>query len=585
VIFSAPATLENAVRIQSDVRYWQQRARRNASAISQPVGRAAEPQALGRFDREDHEDAGPRSDLITSIMSRRERRWLRRGQLITRDWGVSLGAGATAGAGTFPAKFSFDTGVANCATDYVVFNTSLPSTTTQAGIVAFSNIYSGCGGTVPTTSWAYKTTGTGDSCANCAVVTSVVLALDGTQIAFVGSSATGSFLYILKPKATEGTVGIPAQPATSTTTAATYVTCRAGATSCLLSLPLGLVADANSAPFYDYTNDALYVGDNSGVLYKFTGVFKGTPTKLTTGGWPVTVHSGFLLTAPVRDQVSGNVYVGDSNGVLSFVRDTGSTVGTCVSVGPPCLANQTRTAGNSIVDAPIVDSTTQRVFVTVGNDGSGNIAVVQAPTDLTSNAKVTLGPQFGSNISYDGAFDNAYYTNVGTGHLYACGIVSPGLGLTNTATLFRVSFGGAGLMNSSLDGGSLALSNGAFLSNPGVCSPATEVSPSASSDLLFVSLTQNASAAGCAIFFSNSSCLLSISLPTAMPFTFPSSVSHTLPVSGGTSGIVVDNIVTTPAGTSQIYFTPLNNASLIFPCGGTTTAVGCAIQASQAGLN
>ena len=123
MIFSAPATLENAVRIQSDVRYWQQRARRNVSVMSGAVGRAAEPQALGRFDREDHEDAGPRSDLITSIMSRRERRWLRRGQLITRDWGMSLGNGATAGAGTFPAKFSFDTGVANCATDYVVFNT------------------------------------------------------------------------------------------------------------------------------------------------------------------------------------------------------------------------------------------------------------------------------------------------------------------------------------------------------------------------------------------------------------------------------------------------------------------------------
>jgi len=96
------------------------------------------------------------------------------------------------------------------------------------------------------------------------------------------------------------------------------------------------------------TPTALYVGENDGVLYKFTGVFRGTPAKLTTGGWPVTVKSG-------SDQVSGKVYVGDSSGVLSFVRDTGSTVGACVTGSPPCLANKTVSAGagNPIVDAPL----------------------------------------------------------------------------------------------------------------------------------------------------------------------------------------------------------------------------------------
>ena len=54
-----------------------------------------------------------------------------------------------------------------------------------------------------------------------------------------------------------------------------------------------------------------------------------------------------------------------------------------------------------------------------------------------------------------------------------------------------------------------------------------------------------------------------------------------LAVNGGTSGIVVDNVV--PAGTlaggSQVYFSPL---SLGFgTCGAGN---GCAVQASQAGL-
>ena len=172
VIFSAPQTLENAVRIQSDVRYWHQRVRRSANVLARPIPQWTVPQALERFDREDAErEFGPRANLITSIMSRRERRWFRRGKLITRDWGVPLGAGATAGAGTFPAKFSFDTSTASCANDFVVFNSSLAAT--QAAVVAFSNLYSGCGGTVPTTSWAYKTTGTGDGCTACVVVTSV----------------------------------------------------------------------------------------------------------------------------------------------------------------------------------------------------------------------------------------------------------------------------------------------------------------------------------------------------------------------------------------------------------------------------
>lgn len=582
LIFSAPQTLENSVRIQSDVRYWHQRARRSANALSRTAPQVS-PQAVGRFDREGGErEFGPRANLMTSIMSRRERRWLRRGQLMTRDWGVSLGGGATAGAGTFPAKFSFDLNSANCSTDFVVFNTSLASTGTQAGIVAFSNLYTGCGGTVPSAYWAYKTTGTGDACTMCAVVTSPVLSIDGAQVAFVGSSAGGSFLYILKPKATEGTVGSPVSPATLTTTAGTYVTCRGGATSCLLSLPMGGAADTNSAPFYDYTNDVLYVGDNNGVLYKFTGVFRGTPAKVVTSPWPITVHSGFVLTSPVRDQASGNIYVGDSNGVLSFVRDTGSTVGACGSGSPPCLGSTTLSPGNgnAVVDAPIVDSTTQKVFVTIGNDGSGSVAIVQAPTSLASSVKATLGTQYG-NTFYDGAFDNAYYTSVSTGHMYACGNVTS-LSLFQNLALFRIGFDASGTMTG-VQAGSATLTNqvlilgGTFPS----CSPATEISSGASSDLLFLSVTGNGSPMPC----NSNACLMSFALPTSGSFPFPTAASHTLPVSGGSSGIVVDNIATSPTGTSQIYFTPLGSASATFPCGVNTSAVGCAIQASQAGLN
>ena len=33
----------------------------------------------------------------------------------------------------------------------------------------------------------------------------------------------------------------------------------------------------NSSPYYDYSHDALYVGDDNGMLHKFTPVLTGTP--------------------------------------------------------------------------------------------------------------------------------------------------------------------------------------------------------------------------------------------------------------------------------------------------------------------
>jgi hypothetical protein len=54
-----------------------------------------------------------------------------------------------------------------------------------------------------------------------------------------------------------------------------------------------------------------------------------------------------------------------------------------------------------------------------------------------------------------------------------------------------------------------------------------------------------------------------------------------LPVAGGTSGIIIDNTVNGAlAGTSQIYFSTLSDQV----CGASGTG-GCAVQASQPGLN
>jgi hypothetical protein len=55
-----------------------------------------------------------------------------------------------------------------------------------------------------------------------------------------------------------------------------------------------------------------------------------------------------------------------------------------------------------------------------------------------------------------------------------------------------------------------------------------------------------------------------------------------LPSAGGSSGIIIDNTVVsgTLAGTSQVYFSTLTNQATC----GTSSSVGCAVQASQSAL-
>ena len=126
---------------------------------------------------------------------------------LTRDWSASLGgAAATVGNEMYPAKFSFNTGTANCASatnpDYVAFNTGLDGSGSQASIIAFDNLYGSglCTGTVPTVYWSYNT--------GCRITTSVVLSNDakGSQLAFINTPGSGAAsLKVLKWKAGQGT--------------------------------------------------------------------------------------------------------------------------------------------------------------------------------------------------------------------------------------------------------------------------------------------------------------------------------------------------------------------------------------------
>ena len=325
VVFSPPEPGSDAEdKVQQDPRYWLQQIRR------------------AQFQADDSIASGV--GALPDSKHKKKKKKPKKG-VISSDWSASLGTGGKVGAGNYPAKFNFGTSTATCVTsttlppvgDFVVFNTSLAGSGTQASVMAFANLYSSCTAPVPSTYWAYNTGGT--------VTRSVALSGDGSQVALMQTSGTTSSLVLLKWLPAVRTVpvhlnstttittsnptftavdvgaaitatGIPASTTisavTNSTTAtishaatatsnpnatitvtetatapkspvvatnANYRTCLAPCMTSFAFTGTAPLTDTNSSPFPDYTNDTIYVGGDNGFVHKYTGVFLGTPPK------------------------------------------------------------------------------------------------------------------------------------------------------------------------------------------------------------------------------------------------------------------------------------------------------------------
>jgi len=585
VVFTQPASELQARRLQAEPRYWQQKLRRNAVGR---MGGVAQARGFGASE------AGSLP------------RWSRFSKnLLGIDWAESLGAGASTGTATypqFPAKFTYDVsqGSITCS-DFVAFPTNVPGVTGtsatapgQPSIIAYENLYAGTGGvcgTVPTIAWAYNTNAAGDTTG--VVSGSPVVSGDGTKIAFVESNSGGSVLHLLEFSEFDG-VNVFGQMVVATPTnlltSGGWTACPA-AQSCMISLTFSTSTAVNASPFYNYATDELYLGDDAGVLHKFTGVFNGAPAELTTG-WPIAVTGGAALTPPVFDSVSNNIFVGDSSGVLSFVKDTGSTVGACATGVPPCLGSTTVLAtsgGLPIIDPPTLDSTTGKVFVFVGNDSGTSTGVgagayvVQANVDLTGVVRVNVGRN-GAPL-HSGDFDNAYFNSSPgsiTGHMWICG-----KGASDVPTLRSVAFASDGTETTASP---QTLQLGNTTGAAGQCSPVTELfNPNVvtggvtGTDFIFLSV-QSGDRARIGLPFTNclgTGCVMSANVTSG---SMPSSLLSSAPELGGTSGIIIDN-VGTDAQEANIYFSRLKQSALS-SCGGSgATLVGCAVKLTQAGFN
>jgi len=356
--------------------------------------------------------------------------------------------------------------------------------------------------------------------------------------------------------------------------------------------------DTLSAPFYDFagSDDVLYVGDDSGNLHQFTGVFVGNPAE---AGNPWVTLGTNKLSSPIYDSNSGRVIVGDMGGALHSVTATG-TVFTAPGLG------------DAIADAPMVDGSSGILFAFVTTSGSysetGLNAVYEFSTGFTTfgfPGVEPVGTGGAGYYLYAGDFDNVYYesTSPPSGSLYVVG----NTGNTNAAggTLYRIPIVSGGMSPT------VTVAAVSGTTDHPWPSPATEfcnngASPcavstglpncpsgvtctSAGTDYLFFSVYR-----GIVASCSNAAghgCILSYKISN------PSSVSHsgngldvTTPGTPGcwaTGGILPDNSATS-TGASQIYFVNLNGAAAGGAGGGTPTSTNCAagagptIQATQA---
>ncbi len=499
----------------------------------------------------------------------------------------------------FPAKYGASISTANCGSDFVVYPTGQAGATSAATIVAFNQLYSSCTGS-PSVYWAYNT-GAGDS-----VSTSPIISLDGSQIAFIQSSGTSASLVVLKWK--QSTTASITAPVTLTSTSS-YPGCTA---PCMTVVPFANGHnDTYSAPFYDYTaeNDKLFVGDNSGYLHEFTGVFFGTPAEAGSG-WPLSLGSA-AIASPVYDAGDGVVVVGDMAGSLHFVTASNATVqGTAPGVG------------DAIVDAPLVDGVFGTAFAFVNKGGSYSEtnynAIYQYPMSWNINAvkdgqghpgvvalwttNVVAPNGLTGHYLYSGTFDNVYFST-NSGSLYVVGntgaTTPTGTGYPYGATLYRV-----GVSNGALTGAVAAVVNDLTADatdaypwpSPlsefcnGTCAVSGGIT-TGGTDYVFFSVNQgnNANYSGCTAGAGNG-CIFSFNVNNPAAVTVAGEQNYTNVGTDGcwpTSGIVVDNDATT-AGASQIYFISLDGATAGGASGATSSActTGTAttidgIQASQ----
>jgi hypothetical protein len=411
-VFSDPGTEADALKngtysewskIVNDPRYIIQQLKRRLPA----QGPAAED--VTRIEEEARARQAARAEEITAAEAAapewgRIKGWSR--PKIAKDWSMVLGPSATVGAGNYPAKFSFfPNATPNCAgtssPDFVVYNTSVVGSSTQASIVAYDNLYAttcASDGPIPTVYWAFNTGGT--------VKTSVVLSLTGSQVIFVQSpSPSGNPQVVLLKWA-----ALPAGRSVTATATIHSTAFTVSATTPLTSMDVGAQISGTGIPAGD-TIAAVGSATGGTLATQTTAALTGEPVNISAdAGGPDTLtavtpsnYSGCMapcmttlsfsgssrsdnFSSPYYDYSHDTLYVGDTTGGLhKFTPVLNGTLTEVETSGGPWA----QTASGTALSSPVYDETTGDVYA---GDASGFLYSVSSSGIVTPSVQVANSP-------------------------------------------------------------------------------------------------------------------------------------------------------------------------------------------------
>jgi hypothetical protein len=321
-----------------------------------------------------------------------------------RDWGVSLGAtqfnlvNAINSAPSYPAKYNFDINATpSCENDFVTFPTGANGATStdamspngQASIIAFNQLYASQGGTTgfcgltgPSVYWAYINAACPATTSSDPILSSPVLSLDGTKVAWV--TTTGKVQIV-----TYGTGATVGGDESVLAPACIGSAASGGDGASLQTLTLGNATHnptsgvRASEIFVDYTSDSAYVGDNDGYLHKISPFFTapGALQEIITAGWQAS-HAYSL-----------NSLILDSNGFIEKC----TTAGTSGPGGQPSWSRtwNATTTDNTVTWTNIGSGGGWPIYVTGSSNHLDNVALNGPIFDFVSK-NVFVGDQNGS---------------------------------------------------------------------------------------------------------------------------------------------------------------------------------------------
>ena len=410
LIFSQPSTAAKLAEVSQDPRFQQQWLRRNLQPAPPRDGDADAAEIELRNASEANDAAlrggngvwggGPGGLGVGGSKAN-----------LKRDWSTSLGPGATIGADTYPAKFSFDTSTASCANDFVAMGTSVAgaasgATATAAGTFTSTGPVDG-----DTVTLTYGSGSVATVTASAAKAASVM----GTFTANASTSQTATIGSLTVHSVPGGQVTFTGEPAAADTVTVgcddvhfrNHVQCRSGVrcSQTPARLPTGRIwrRDQQHLQWQSTRDLRRTSGANTSVTAASSaGIVTLTSRASPPGTYTLSENAGSTTVATGARGIGSNT---GTNFVIGVTNASSVTTNDAASLAAAI-------AGNSGTAGATATSTGATVTVTATTPGTGGNG--KASTETLSNFTWTATTLMGGAAPQSGDAFFAITNSTGT---------------------------------------------------------------------------------------------------------------------------------------------------------------------------